>query len=170
MALLSVVIYPDDRLRAKNEPISDFSEKTQEIVDNMLETMYQEDGVGLAGPQVAINKQIVVIDVSDTRDQPIVLINPEITNKEGKDGIDEGCLSIPGFQGFVERAAEVDVKALDRNGKEFEFHATDLLAICVQHELDHLAGKLFIDYLSPLKRNRIKQKLTKYKRNLEEKA
>ncbi|MBD1565771.1 peptide deformylase [Vibrio aestuarianus subsp. francensis] len=164
MSVLQVLTFPDDRLRTVAKPVDKVTPEIQKIVDDMIETMYDEEGIGLAATQVDIHQRIVVIDISDSRDQPMVLINPEIINKSGEDGIEEGCLSVPGARALVPRAAEVTVKALDRDGKEFSFEADDLLAICVQHELDHLQGKLFVDYLSPLKRKRIKDKLEKIKR------
>jgi peptide deformylase len=164
MSLLQVLTFPDERLRTIAKPVEAITPEIQNIVDDMLETMYDEEGIGLAATQVDIHQRIVVIDISEERDQPMVLINPEITDKRGEDGIEEGCLSVPGSRALIPRAAEVSVKALDRDGNPFSFEADDLLAICVQHELDHLAGKLFVDYLSPLKRQRIKQKLEKIKR------
>ncbi|CAM4452479.1 peptide deformylase [Vibrio agarivorans] len=164
MAVLNVLRIPDDRLRTVAKPVEAVTPEIQKIVDDMLETMYAEEGIGLAATQVDIHQRIVVIDISETRDEPMVLINPEILEKRGEDGIEEGCLSVPGARALVPRAAEVSVKALDRDGKEFAFEADDLLAICVQHELDHLMGKLFVDYLSPLKRKRIQDKLAKIKR------
>ena len=164
MSVLQVLTFPDDRLRTVAKPVDKVTPEIQKIVDDMIETMYDEEGIGLAATQVDIHQRIVVIDISDSRDQPMVLINPEIINKSGEDGIEEGCLSVPGARALVPRAAEVTVKALDRDGKEFSFEADDLLAICVQHELDHLQGKLFVDYLSPLKRKRIKDKLEKIKK------
>ncbi|MGR5149320.1 peptide deformylase [Photobacterium alginatilyticum] len=164
MSVLQVLTFPDERLRTVAKPVEAVTPETHKIVDDMLETMYDEEGIGLAATQVDIHQRIVVIDISEERNQPMVLINPEITEKRGEDGIEEGCLSVPGARALVPRAAEVSVTALDRDGKEFSFDADDLLAICVQHELDHLAGKLFVDYLSPLKRQRIKQKLEKIKR------
>jgi peptide deformylase len=164
MSLLPVLTFPDERLRTVATPLTDFTPELQTQIDDMIETMYAEEGIGLAATQVDFHKQLIVIDVSDTRDQPMVLINPEIIEKSGEDGIEEGCLSVPGAKALVPRAAEVKVKALDRHGEEFSFEADDLLAICVQHEMDHLKGKLFVDYLSPLKRKRIKDKLEKIKR------
>ncbi len=165
MSVLQVLTFPDDRLRTVAKPVLEVTSATQKIVDDMIETMYDEEGIGLAATQVDIHQRIVVIDLSETRDEPMVLINPKITEKRGEDGIEEGCLSVPGARALVERAAEVTVTALDRDGKEFSFEASELLAICVQHELDHLEGKLFVDYLSPLKRKRIKDKLEKIKRS-----
>ncbi|TOD68358.1 peptide deformylase [Vibrio parahaemolyticus] len=164
MSVLQVLTFPDDRLRTVAKPVDAVTPEIQKIVDDMIETMYDEEGIGLAATQVDIHKRIVVIDISETRDEPMVLINPEILEKRGEDGIEEGCLSVPGARALVPRAAEVTVKALNRDGKEFTFEADDLLAICVQHELDHLQGKLFVDYLSPLKRKRIQDKLAKIKR------
>ncbi|OOF23588.1 peptide deformylase [Salinivibrio proteolyticus] len=164
MALLNVLTFPDERLRTVAKPVEAVTPEIQKMVDDMLETMYDEDGIGLAATQVDFHQRIVVIDISETRDDPMVLINPEIIEKRGEDGIEEGCLSVPGSRALVPRAAEVTVKALDRDGNPFQFDADDLLAICVQHELDHLEGKLFVDYLSPLKRQRIKQKMEKIKR------
>ncbi|WP_028024405.1 peptide deformylase [Enterovibrio calviensis] len=164
MSVLQVLTFPDDRLRTVAKPVESVTPEILKIVDDMLETMYDEEGIGLAATQVDVHQRIVVIDISDSRDEPMVLINPEIIEKRGEDGIEEGCLSVPGARALVARASEVTVKALDRDGNEFQFEADDLLAICVQHELDHLEGKLFVDYLSPLKQQRIKQKLEKIKR------
>ncbi|HIF9178110.1 TPA: peptide deformylase [Photobacterium damselae] len=165
MSLLPVLTFPDDRLRTIAQPVEKVDAEIQQIVDDMLETMYHEEGVGLAATQVNIHRRIVVIDTSSTRDQPMVLINPEITATSGDDSIEEGCLSVPGSRAYIPRAAEVSVTALDRDGQSYRFEADGLLAICVQHELDHLNGKLFVDYLSPLKRQRIKQKLEKLQRS-----
>ncbi|EAS62889.1 peptide deformylase [Photobacterium angustum] len=165
MSVLHVLTFPDERLRTVAKPVEAITPEIQTIIDDMLETMYDEEGIGLAATQVDIHQRIVVIDVSEERNQPMVLVNPEITEERGEDGIEEGCLSVPTARGFVPRAAGVSVTALDRDGKEYSFKADGLLAICVQHELDHLAGKLFVDYLSPLKRQRIKQKLEKIKRH-----
>lgn len=164
MSLLTVLTEPDTDLHQVSKPVEEVTPEIQEIIDNMIETMYEEEGVGLAAPQVGILKRIVVIDVSDTREDPQVLINPEIIQKEGEDGIEEGCLSVPGVRAYVPRAAHLKVKALDRDGIPYEFEADDLLAICVQHEIDHLNGTLFIDYLSPLKHRRIEEKLKKLKK------
>lgn len=164
MSVLQVITFPDERLRTVAKPVAEVTPEIQTFVDDMIETMYDEEGIGLAATQVDFHQRIVVIDVSEERNAPMVLINPEIIEKRGEDGIEEGCLSVPGARGLVPRAAEVTVKALNRDGEEYTFEADDLLAICVQHELDHLDGKLFVDYLSPLKRQRIKQKLEKIKR------
>ncbi|PSW11721.1 peptide deformylase [Photobacterium sanctipauli] len=170
MSVLQVLTFPDERLRTVAKPVEAVTPEIQKIVDDMLETMYDEEGIGLAATQVDIHQRIVVIDLSEERNEPMVLINPEITEKRGEDGIEEGCLSVPGARALVNRAAEVSVKALDRDGNEYSFEADDLLAICVQHELDHLEGKLFVDYLSPLKRKRIQDKLAKIKRYNEKHA
>ncbi|KOR96790.1 peptide deformylase [Vibrio vulnificus] len=164
MSVLQVLTFPDDRLRTVAKPVEKVTPEIQKIVDDMIETMYDEEGIGLAATQVDIHQRIVVIDISESRNEPMVLINPEILEKRGEDGIEEGCLSVPGARALVLRAAEVTVKALDRDGNEFTLEADDLLAICIQHELDHLQGKLFVDYLSPLKRKRIQDKLAKIKR------
>lgn len=170
MSVLQVLTFPDERLRTVAKPVEKVTPEIQKFVDDMIETMYDEEGIGLAATQVDFHQRIVVIDISETRDQPMVLINPEILDKRGEDGIEEGCLSVPGARALVSRAAEVTVKALDRDGKEYTFEADDLLAICIQHELDHLEGKLFVDYLSPLKRKRIQDKLAKIKRFNEKQA
>ncbi|OIQ48445.1 MAG: peptide deformylase [Gammaproteobacteria bacterium MedPE] len=161
MAILTVLRFPDKRLRTVAEPVAEVTSETQKIIDDMLETMYDEKGVGLAATQVDIHQRIVVMDCSEDQDTPIIMVNPEIIKREGSMMNEEGCLSVPGVYASVERAEAVTVKALDRDGKEFEFDASELLAICVQHELDHLLGKVFVDYLSPLKRQRITKKLEK---------
>ncbi|HEK2680096.1 TPA: peptide deformylase [Proteus mirabilis] len=161
MAVLHVLHYPDERLRTIAKPVEKVDAEIQKIVDDMFETMYLEEGIGLAATQVDIHQRIIVIDISETRDQKLVLINPELLDQEGDTGIEEGCLSIPEQRAFVPRAERVKVRALDYNGQPFELEADDLLAICIQHEMDHLVGKLFVDYLSPLKRQRIRQKVEK---------
>ncbi|MCY7295441.1 peptide deformylase [Alteromonas sp. a30] len=161
MALLNVLTFPDERLRTVAKPVESVDARIKQIVDDMFETMKEESGVGLAATQVDIHERIVVMDVSEDQNQPYVMINPEITYKEGSVISEEGCLSVPGNYAKVERAAKIKVKALNKEGEEYEFEAEGLLAKCVQHELDHLEGKLFVDYLSPLKRQRIKKKLEK---------
>ncbi|MBG2916270.1 peptide deformylase [Proteus terrae] len=161
MAVLHVLHYPDERLRTIAKPVEKVDAEIQKIVDDMFETMYLEEGIGLAATQVNIHQRIIVIDVSETRDQRLVLINPELLDADGDTGIEEGCLSVPEQRAFIPRAEYVKVKALDYNGQPFELEADDLLAICIQHEMDHLVGKLFVDYLSPLKRQRIRQKVEK---------
>ncbi|MGY3932064.1 peptide deformylase [Aeromonas encheleia] len=164
MAILDVLRFPDERLRTVAAPVETITPELQQIVDDMFETMYAEEGIGLAATQVDIHQRIIVIDVSEDREDQLVLINPEILEQSGSTGIEEGCLSVPGSRALVPRAEWVKVRALDRHGKPFELEADDLLAICIQHEMDHLVGKLFVDYLSPLKRQRIRQKLEKMAR------
>lgn len=164
MALLEVLRFPDERLRTVAKPVKQVDKQIQSIVADMLETMYEEKGVGLAATQVDIHQQIIVMDVSEQQDQPKVLINPEIIAKHGSQVHEEGCLSVPGCYASVERAEQVTVKALDQQGESFELSAEGLMAVCIQHEMDHLKGKLFVDYLSPLKQQRIKKKLEKEQR------
>lgn len=164
MSVLQVLHFPDERLRTIAKPVAEVNTEIQRIVDDMFDTMYEEEGIGLAASQVDVHQRIIVIDVSEERDQRLVLINPELLEKDGDTGIEEGCLSIPETRALVPRAERVKVKALDREGNPFELEADGLLAICIQHEMDHLVGKLFIDYLSPLKRQRIRQKLEKMAR------
>jgi len=169
MALLHILEYPHPGLREKAQPIENIDNNITELAENMLETMYEAPGIGLAATQVHVAKQLIVIDVSETKDQPLVLINPEILTKSGERIYEEGCLSFPGVYAKVERADEIKVKYLDLDGMTRELDADDLLAICIQHEIDHLNGKVFVDYLSPLKRNRIRKTLEKRQR-LAEKA
>lgn len=167
MALLPILRYPDPRLHKLAKPVSSFDDRLKKLVADMGETMYDANGVGLAATQIDVHEQVIVIDVSDTRDQLRVLINPQITwASEERRVYDEGCLSVPGIYDGVERPAQVRVKAFDANGKVQEFQADGLLAVCVQHEMDHLKGKVFVEYLSPLKRNRIKSKLQKEEREI----
>ncbi|MGL9760451.1 MAG: peptide deformylase [Symbiopectobacterium sp.] len=164
MSVLQVLYFPNERLRIIAKPVAEVNAEIQCIIDDMFHTMYEEEGIGLAASQVDVHQRIIVIDVSKERDQRLVLINPELLEKDGDTGIEEGCLSIPETRALVPRAGRVNVKALDREGNPFELEANGLLAICIQHEMDHLVGKLFIDYLSPLKRQRIRQKLEKLAR------
>ncbi|MCR4534474.1 peptide deformylase [Shewanella xiamenensis] len=161
MALLKVLRFPDERLRTQAQPITEFTAELQTQIDDMFETMYQEKGIGLAATQVDYHKQLIVMDLQDEVERPKVFINPEIIASSGDFCNEEGCLSVPGIYAKVDRAEFVTVKALDRHGNEFTVEADELFAICIQHEMDHLKGKLFVDYLSPLKRQRIKQKLEK---------
>lgn len=162
MAVLEILEFPDPRLRTVAKPVENVDDRIRKIIDDMFDTMYEAPGIGLAASQVDIHEQIVVIDVSEDRSEPLVFINPEITVLDGEIfQYDEGCLSVPGFYETVERPRHVRVKALDRNGDVFEMEPEGLLAVCIQHENDHLLGKLFVDYLSPLKRNRIRGKLEK---------
>jgi peptide deformylase len=164
MAILTILEFPDDRLRKKAAPVAVVDESIKRLVDDMFETMYAAPGVGLAATQVNVQKRIVVIDVSEEKNTPVCLINPEIVEKSGSEEMDEGCLSVPGVFEKVARAETVKVRALDRNGDSFELEADGLLAVCIQHEIDHLEGKLFVDYLSPLKRQLIRKKLKKDQR------
>ncbi len=167
MALLPILRYPDARLHKIAKPVTSFDERLKKLVADMAETMYEAPGVGLAATQVDVHERVIVIDVSETRDGLRVLINPEIVwASEETQVYDEGCLSVPGIYDGVERPARVRVKAVDAEGKSFEFEADGLLAVCVQHEMDHLMGKVFVEYLSPLKRNRIKTRLQKEEREL----
>ncbi|MEY4589827.1 MAG: hypothetical protein RL497_1903 [Pseudomonadota bacterium] len=162
MAHLPILKFPDPRLRTKAKPVAQVDARVRTIVADMLETMYAAPGVGLAATQVNIHEQIIVIDVSEDKNQPLVFINPRIETLDAALlSYEEGCLSVPGFYEAVERPEHIKVRALDRNGKPFELVPTGLLAVCIQHEMDHLAGKLFVDYLTTLKRNRIKAKLEK---------
>lgn len=164
MAVLQVLHIPDERLRKVATPVKEVNADIQRIVDDMFETMYAEEGIGLAATQVNIHQRIIVIDVSEDREQQLVLINPVLLEKSGETGIEEGCLSIPEQRALVPRAEKVKIQALDRNGRSYTLEADGLLAICIQHEMDHLVGKLFIDYLSPLKQQRIRQKVEKLDR------
>ena len=162
MTILTVLRFPDERLRTKALAVKEVNDDVRSIVNDMFETMYDENGVGLAATQVDIHQQIVVIDVSENKENPLVLVNPEIILKSDDTLInEEGCLSVPGCYAKVDRHTTCTVKALDRNGDEFTLDGEELLSICIQHELDHLNGILFVDYLSPLKRQRIKKKLEK---------
>jgi peptide deformylase len=161
MAILEVLRFPDERLRTIAKKVTQVDDSIRKIIEDMFDTMYEEHGVGLAATQVNIHQRIVVMDVSEGRDERIVLINPEIIKQSGSTISEEGCLSVPDANAKVDRAEFVTVKALDAQGEEFEMDADELLAICIQHELDHLVGKLFIDYLSPLKRQRIRKRLEK---------
>ncbi len=167
MALLPILRYPDPRLHKIAKPVTTFDARLKQLAADMAETMYDAPGVGLAATQVDVHERVIVIDVSDTHDQLRVLVNPEILwASDEKQVYDEGCLSVPGIYDGVERPARVRVKAFDTDGKPYEFDADGLLAVCVQHEMDHLMGKVFVEYLSPLKRNRIKTKLLKEEREL----
>ncbi|WP_058555451.1 peptide deformylase [Thiohalocapsa sp. ML1] len=164
MAKLEILTFPDDRLRRRAMPVERVDADIVQLVDDMLETMYAAPGIGLAAIQVNVPKRVIVIDTSDDKDQPLVLINPEILERTGEEQMEEGCLSVPGFYENVTRADSVRVRALDRNGNPFELETDGLLAVCIQHEIDHLEGKLFVDYVSSLKRQRIRRKLEKDRR------
>lgn len=165
MAVLEILEFPDPRLRTEARPVSEVTDATRSLIDDMFETMYDAPGIGLAATQVDVHERLLVIDVSEDRSEPLVFINPEIVVLDADLGeYDEGCLSVPGFYETVRRPQRVEVTALDRNGERFTREIEGLLAICLQHEIDHLDGKLFVDYLSPLKRSRIRKKLEKDQR------
>ena len=161
MALLDILRFPDKRLRTKAEPVAEVTDGIREFLDDMLETMYDAPGIGLAATQVNVHQQIVVIDISENKDQPYCFINPVITHTDGEEVSEEGCLSVPEYYAEVPRAESITVEALDRDGKQIVLDADGLLAVCIQHELDHLKGKLFVDYLSPLKQKRLQKKMEK---------
>lgn len=165
MAILDILEFPDPRLRTAAKPVKAVDDQIRTLIDDMFETMYEAPGIGLAATQVNVHQRVVVIDISDDQSQPLVFINPQVTvlDQELQD-YDEGCLSVPGFYETVERPRKVRVEALDRDGKAFTLEPEGLLAVCVQHELDHLNGKLFVDYVSPIKRQRIRKKLEKQHR------
>ena len=167
MALLPILEFPDPRLRTKAaalEPAHLADPAFQRLVDDMFETMYEAPGIGLAASQVDVHQRFMVIDVSEEKNRPLVFVNPEILDRAGEQVYQEGCLSVPNIFADVTRANEITVRALDRHGQPFEMHVDGLLAVCVQHEMDHLEGKLFVDYLSPLKREMVRKKLAKAKR------
>lgn len=164
MAKLDILHFPDPRLRNKALPVTEVTAEIRTLVDNMFETMYDAPGIGLAATQVNVTQRVVVIDVSEDKNQPLCFINPEVVDHSGVEEMEEGCLSVPGIFETVSRAERVRIKALDRNGNPFELDADGLLAVCIQHEIDHLDGKLFVDYLSEMKRQRIRKKLEKQRR------
>jgi peptide deformylase len=161
MALRTILEFPDPRLRTRAEPVSRFDAALGALIDDMLETMYAAPGIGLAATQVDVHKRVIVIDISEEHNEPLALINPEILTREGEAQTEEGCLSVPGIFDEVKRAAKVRLRAQDRNGETFERDYEGVLAVCIQHEMDHLEGRLFVDYLSDLKRERIRKKLDK---------
>lgn len=165
MAILEILQYPDPRLNKPAERVEKIDAGTRRLIDDMVETMYAAPGVGLAATQVDVHKQIIVIDISEDHGDLRVFINPEVTRREGVAVNQEGCLSVPGIYDNVERAEMVTVTALDRNGSRFTLNASGILATCIQHEMDHLEGKLFVDYLSPLKREMVRKKLAKQRKN-----
>jgi len=168
MALLPILVYPDPRLHTVAKPVQAVDARIRALVADMQETMYDANGIGLAATQVDVHERVIVIDTSEERNQPMVLINPEITwASEEKQVGDEGCLSVPGIYDGVERSSAIKVQALDEQGQSREIAAEGLLAVCIQHEMDHLRGKVFVEYLSPLKRNRIKSKMLKARRETE---
>ena len=164
MAKLRILEFPDPRLRTRATPVAAVDDDLRRLIDDMFETMYAAPGIGLAATQVDVHKRLLVADVSPDRDAPHVLINPEILEKDGVTVTDEGCLSVPGYYEEVERAEHIRVRFLDRDGEDVELEASGLLAVCIQHEIDHLDGKLFVDYLSEAKRQRIRKRLVKERR------
>lgn len=164
MSLLDILIFPDKRLRKVAAPVEQFDDELQGLIDNMFETMYDAPGIGLAATQVNVHRQVVVMDLSEAKNEPQVFINPVITQEAGTEEMQEGCLSIPGVYEKIQRAEQVTVEAFDREGKKYTVEADGLLAVCIQHEIDHLQGKLFVDYLSPLKKDRIRKKMEKLAR------
>ena len=164
MALLNILHFPDPRLRNKAKSVEQVDDSIRKLVDDMFETMYDAPGIGLAAIQVNVPKRVIVVDVSEEREAPMALINPEIIASSGEEEMDEGCLSVPGIYETVQRAEQIRFRALNRDGEVFEGDADGLLAVCIQHEIDHLDGKLFVDYLSSLKRQRIRKKLEKESR------
>ncbi len=161
MALLKILEFPDPRLRTKATPVAEVNDEIRTLIDNLLETMYAAPGIGLAATQVDVHQRVLVTDVSEDKSQPLALVNPEILSKDGVEVMEEGCLSVPGYYEKVERADSIVVRFLDRDGNEQTLETDGLLAVCIQHEIDHLDGKLFVDYLSNLKRTRIRKKLEK---------
>jgi peptide deformylase len=168
MAILDILHFPDTRLRNVAKPVEAVDDSVRRLIDDMFETMYDAPGIGLAAIQVNEPRRVIVIDTSEDRSQPLALVNPEIVEKQGVEEMDEGCLSVPGVYETVQRAESIRVRALDRDGQAFEMDADGLLAVCIQHEIDHLDGKLFVDYLSNLKRQRIRKKLEKQRRHGED--
>ena len=164
MARLPILTFPDPRLRTKAKPVARVDDNVRRLIDDMFETMYAAPGIGLAASQVNVHRRIIVVDVSAEHDQPLALVNPVIDLTGGLQEREEGCLSVPGFYEVVQRADHIRVRALDRNGETFELETDGILALCIQHECDHLEGRLFVDYLSNLKRQRIRKKLAKLPR------
>jgi peptide deformylase len=167
MAIREIVEFPDPRLRTKAQPVAVFDAELRQLAADMLETMYEAPGIGLAATQVDVHRQVLVLDVSEEKNAPVVIINPRIVEREGQQVYQEGCLSVPGIFADVERADRIRVEAQDLDGKPVVIEADGLLAVCIQHEMDHLAGKLFVDYLSPLKREMVRKKLEKQRRHAE---
>ena len=161
MAILEILVYPDERLRTVAKPVKTVDERIRTLVSDMIETMYEANGIGLAATQVDVHEQVIVMDLSDERSDPLVLINPTVVERDGEQVYDEGCLSVPEYYAPVKRAERIKITALDQQGEIFELDAEGLLAVCIQHEMDHLAGKVFVDYLSRLKQDRIRKKMVK---------
>lgn len=170
MAKLEILEIPDPRLRTVAKPVENFDEELAQLVENMVETMYEARGIGLAATQVNVHQRLLVLDVSDAQDTPREYVNPEILQAEGTETCEEGCLSVPGIYADVSRAERIRIKAYDRNGKAFEEDLDGMHAVCLQHEIDHLEGKLFVDYLSPLKRRMVMKKLEKARKQAEKNA
>ncbi|MCW9077806.1 MAG: peptide deformylase [Gammaproteobacteria bacterium] len=170
MAILEILHFPDARLRNVAKPVAQVDDSVRKLIDDMLETMYEAPGIGLAAIQVNQPRRVIVVDISEERNQPLALVNPEILEKHGEEQMEEGCLSVPGVYEPVQRAERVRVRALDRDGGAIEMEADGLLAVCIQHEIDHLDGKLFVDYLSNLKRQRIRKKIEKEARQSVDKS
>ena len=166
MVVLQVVLYPDEQLATVCEPVAKVDEELNQFIDDMFDTMYEHEGIGLAAPQVGVLNRVITIDIEGDKTNQVVLINPEILESEGEAGIEEGCLSIPGHRALVPRKEKVKVKALNRQGEEVIYDADGLFAICIQHEIDHLNGVLFVDHISALKRQRIKEKMQKLKKQI----
>ena len=164
MALLPILEFPDPRLRTVATPVDVVDDALRGLIDDMFETMYDAPGIGLAASQVDVHRRLLVLDVSEDKSRPLVFINPEILEQRGRQTCQEGCLSVPGIYADVDRAEWIRVRALDRDGQPFEIEADGLLAVCIQHEMDHLAGKVFVDYLSPLTRDMVRKKLDKARR------
>lgn len=165
MALLNILHFPDPRLRNKAQPVTQVDDNVRTLVDDMFETMYDAPGIGLAATQVNVAKRVIVIDISLEKNTPLCFINPEIVSRSGSEEMEEGCLSVPGVFESVQRAERITVRALGRDGKPFELDTDGLLAVCIQHEIDHLEGKLFVDYLSELKRNRVRKRMEKVRQH-----
>jgi peptide deformylase len=165
MARLPILEFPDPRLRTRAAPVTEVDGALRKLIDDMFETMYAAPGIGLAATQVNVHKRVLVVDVTEDRSKPLALINPELIAREGVEETEEGCLSVPGVYDKVTRAEKIRVRTLDRTGKQIEIDADGLLAVCIQHEMDHLEGKLFVDYLSELKRTRIRKKLEKERKD-----
>lgn len=164
MAILTILEFPDERLRQKAKSVEEVDDGIRKLIDDMFETMYAAPGIGLAATQVNVQRRLLVLDISEEKNQPLALINPELLTSEGQEESDEGCLSVPGVFEKVKRAEKIRVRALNRDGESFEMDADGLLAVCIQHEIDHLEGKLFVDYLSPLKRQLARKKVKKEQR------
>jgi peptide deformylase len=170
MALRTILEFPDPRLRNRAQPVTAFDAELGTLIDDLLETMYAAPGIGLAATQVDVHRRVIVIDISKDRTEPLALVNPEILAREGEASTEEGCLSVPGIFDDVKRAAKVRVRFQDRTGAVLEHDYDDILAVCIQHEMDHLEGKLFVDYLSDLKRERIRKKLDKERKERRERS